>query len=62
MKKLLQFIELYLPGANALLIMIIIGSAIMLLKMLVNELLSNRRRWKIRKKARELESNMWAIE
>ncbi len=62
MKKLLQLIELYLPGANALLIMVIIGSAIMLLKMLVNEFLSNRRRWKIRKKAREIESNMWAIE
>ena len=62
MKKLLQVAVLYLPGADALLIMVTICSVIMLFKLMINNFLSNRRRWKMRKKVREIESNVWEIE
>lgn len=62
MKLIAQIIALYLPAVDILQIIVTIGSAIILLKMLVPKLSGSRRRWgKIRKKNREIESNIWAM-
>ncbi len=63
MKLIAQIIALYLPAVGVLQILVTIGSAILFLKLSGNRVFSSTGRWsKVRKKNREMESNMWAIE
>ena len=62
MKQLLEITALYLLGLNAIQIIIAAGSAVLLLKMFVDKISANRKRWRIRKRNGEIENNMWAIE
>ena len=62
MKQLSQIIALYLPGADLLQLLVILGSISILIKMTIKKIGGSRRRWVIRKRNREIERNMWAIE
>lgn len=61
MKQLSQIIALSLFGLNALQIIVAIGTAIMLLQVLVKKFLEGRG-CKARKENREMESHLWQIE
>ena len=52
---------LFLFGINALQIILAAG-AVLLVKVFAEQITGNIRRWRIRRKSREMESNMWAIE
>lgn len=62
MKQLSQIIALYLFGLNAFEIILVAGILVLMLKMFVDRFETSRRRWRIRKRNREIEGNMWAIE
>lgn len=62
MKQLLQIITLSFFGLTGVQIILAAGTAVMLFKIVLNKLSGSNRRWKMRKKARKIESNMWAIE
>jgi cell division protein FtsL len=62
MKQLSQIIALYLPGANSLQIILILWISILLVRLLVTQTFSTRRKWMTRKKTRQIGNDMWAIE
>jgi hypothetical protein len=62
MKLLSQIIALLLVGANSLQIILTIGTAVVMLKLLFDKVYTARSRWIIRKRRKVLENDMWAIE
>ena len=62
MKLISQLIALYLPGASMLQIMMIIAASILVLKTAANKLSRIRKSWNLKRRTRQLENNMWAIE
>ena len=62
MKQLAQIIAFFLLGSNSLEIIIVIGTAMMLMKIFVNKLSAIIRRPKTCKQNLDLENDMWAIE
>jgi hypothetical protein len=61
MKLLSQFLALHLPAARELQVMASIAILVIFLKMLIDKL-PFKRWWETRRKNREIEGNMWAIE
>lgn len=62
MKQLIQMIAFNLFGLDALQIIVSICSAVMLLQMVVNVISGSQKRYEIRKRSKDMENNMWAIE
>ena len=61
MKQLSQIIALNLFGLSGLQIILALGTAILLLQVLVKKILAGRW-WKARNENREMESHLWQIE
>jgi hypothetical protein len=62
MKQLIQMIGFYLFGFNSVLAILVSGALIMMLKVYVDKIAESNRQWNTRKRNREMESNVWAIE
>lgn len=62
MKLLLQLITLYLPGTSLLQIMMITAAVILFFKTTANKLSGIRKGWILKRRTRQMEKNMWAIE
>ena len=62
MKQLIQMIGFYLFGFNSVVAIIVAGALIMMVKMFVEKIAESNKQWNTRKRNREMESNVWAIE
>lgn len=62
MKQLPQILALSFFGLNGVQIILAISTVIILFNIVLAKLSGSRRRWKMRKMNREIESDMWAIE
>lgn len=62
MKQVAQLIALYLPGANAIQIMLAIAVVILMFKQFVNRTAENIKDGSDKKKVIEFENDLWAIE
>ncbi len=62
MKQLSQLIAISIFGLNAVQIILAVGTAVILLQLLVSRITGCRKIWEIRRGRRQIENNMWAIE
>ncbi|HSU50559.1 MAG TPA: hypothetical protein VLJ41_08210 [Segetibacter sp.] len=62
MKQIAQLIALYLPGANAIQIMLAVAVVILLLRQFVEKTAESIKDDSVKKKAIEFENDLWAIE
>ena len=62
MKQIAQLIALYLPGANAIQVMLAIAVVFLMFRQMVEKTAENIKEGSLKKKAIEFENDLWVIE